>query len=89
MKEIIMSFYQLDILLSSCFPPNCDNEDLQWYYLLQTTKCKNFLGLDSHVSDLYHLKVPAEGFGLLLDVANHYDINKDTKLLWLIKNNLP
>lgn len=89
MKDVIMSFYQEKDIISEIFTPHCGDQDVQWYYLLQRTKCNHYLGLETRSKDLYDLKVPPEGFDLLWQVVNHYDITKNEKLLWLVKNNLP
>ena len=41
-----------------------------WKYLLEMIKCRNFLCLDLNVDQLYNLKVPEEGFELLLEVLD-------------------
>lgn len=89
MKDIIMTFYCLENTINMAFPSHYGDNDLRWYYLLQRTKCSHYLGLETRSEELYDLQVPPEGFDLLWNVVNHYDIIKNEQLLWLVKNNLP
>jgi len=79
-KDIIMSFY--GIMNDSL---NCS----KWYSVLQMLKCRNFLCLDLDVTMLYNLVVPVEGFELLLDVLELFDLCGNQQLVNLVKNNLP
>src|SRR5437763_3044207 len=73
--DLILSFYGREIIYTN------------WRYTLNMFKCRNFFGLDNNQSLLYDLKVPPEGFNLLVEVIDLFDIDK--KLLHVIKKNIP
>ena len=79
--DIIASFYGVD-QNSTNYP--------KWQYILETFKCKNYLCLPMDVTQLYDLKIPAEGFELFFRVAEFFgDITSNRKLMKSIKINLP
>ena len=78
-RDIIMAFYDADE------SPKC----LDWEYILKSIKFKNYLCLPVQVRNLYGLKVPPEGFKLLLEVMDLFDVKKDISLIKTIVNNLP
>ncbi len=79
-RDIILSFYNQNIN-STDYP--------DWKYLLKTIKCRNFFCLPNDAKLLYELKVPAEGFELLLEVMDLFDLNNDIRLIKTIKKNIP
>lgn len=81
MRDVVLSFYGTDL----------DNHHgyHDWEYLLQTFLCRNYLLLDSDVSELYDLEVPERGFELLMQVLTVYDLSNNEKLLSVIRENLP
>ena len=80
MKHIILSFYEI----STENPGYPD-----WYYLLETHLCKNYLCISCDLLELYSLEVPPEGFDLLVRVLEHHDISANQKLIRLLRKNLP
>src|SRR3989304_684981 len=77
--DIIMSFYGQK--MNSLNLPN-------WQYLLETIKCWDFLGISFEPDILRNLRVPTEGFDLLLDVIDLVGYSNDFTIK-LIKKNLP
>lgn len=83
-RDIIISFYD-----------NNSNKNLKmntsgfsnWKYVLESAKCYDYFGLVFDKSLLENLKVPKEGFELLLEVIDIID--HDDKLIYLIETNLP
>lgn len=78
--DMIVSFYG-KIINST----NYSHEE----YLLKMFKCRNYFCLSNDVSVLYDIKVPTEGFELLLEVAEELKCLDDKNLLTTIKNNIP
>ena len=78
--DVILSFYGQKIN-STDYP--------DWKYLLETFLCRDFFCLENDVSKLYYVLVPADGFDLLLDVADKFDFMHDAKLMETIKVNIP
>ncbi|ANB51003.1 putative BTB/POZ domain and WD-repeat protein [Powai lake megavirus] len=76
--DIIMSFYGINKI---------HDNTLDWKYFLELCKCQDFLGLKIDIDTLTKLKVPSEGFELLLDVIDLIGYKK--KLIKLIVDNLP
>ena len=76
--DIIMSFYGQVTNLGNL---------QQWYYLLEYIRCCDFLGLEKDITKLKNLKVPKEGFDLLLQIVELFGYDYDTTKL--IINNLP
>jgi len=60
-----------------------------WKYLLETIKCRNFFCLDNNIKLLYDIKIPSEGFKLLLEIMDLFDYTNDVKLMRTIKINIP
>lgn len=78
-RDIIMSFYDAS-----------ENQScLEWEYILKSIKFKNYLCLSIDARNLYGLKVPPEGFKLLLEVIDLFDVKKDIFLIKTVLNNLP
>jgi WD40 repeat protein len=61
----------------------------KWQSTLEIFICKSYLGLENDVKLLYDLKVPSEGFDLLLRVLSEYDLAQNRNLIRLLKRNLP
>src|SRR3990170_8797570 len=78
MHDIIMSFYGQKM--------NSQNLP-DWQHLLETIRCWDFLGIPFESDILRNLRVPIEGFDLLLDVIDLVGYNDFT--IKLIKKNLP
>jgi len=78
-KSILMLMYGLHTELFH--PP--------WLLSLLTIKCQNYFLMDTDPNILYNLTVPAEGFDLLLETIQPYDLRKDPRLLFMLKQNLP
>lgn len=76
--DIIMSFYGINKI---------HDNTLDWKYFLELCKCQDFMGLKIDMDTLVKLKVPSEGFELLLDVIDLIGYKK--KLIKLIIDNLP
>lgn len=76
--DIIMSFYNHETNIGN-FP--------NWKHILESAKCYDYFGLGFDKSLFTNLKVPKEGFELLLEVIA--TIDNDDKLIWLVKKNLP
>lgn len=68
--DIILTFYG-EKINSTNYP--------DWEHLLRILMCRSFLCLDNDVTLLHNIKVPAEGFNLLLETINVFDI--DDKLM--------
>ena len=79
MNDVIMSLYGGD--KKSISHP-------KWLYILETIKCRHYLGLDINVCNLYDLEVPAKNFNLLLEVVNLFGY-EDYKLVRTVMKNLP
>lgn len=79
MADTIMSLYGYD-------PVNHQYPD--WYYKLEMIKCRSYLCLDYNLSELHNLKIPDNGFDLLLQVAELFD-SSNMSIIKLIKYNLP
>jgi WD40 repeat protein len=79
--EIILSFYGKKVN-STNYP--------HWKYILKKFIYRDFFSLPNDVSLLYNLKVPSEGFDLLLETMELFDdFTNDRKLMITIKNNFP
>ncbi|AVG46649.1 BTB POZ domain and WD-repeat [Acanthamoeba polyphaga mimivirus] len=76
--DIVMSFYGINKI---------HDDTLDWKYFLELCKCQDFLGLKIDIDTLINLKVPSEGFELLLDIVDLIGYKK--KLIKLIVDNLP
>lgn len=79
-RDIILLFYGIQ--------PEIDNYP-EWFYILETIKCRNYMCLQYDHKLLYNLKVPEQGFELLLDVLDLFDMNNHKGLVQTIKDNLP
>lgn len=75
--DLILSFYGKEIIYSD------------WKYILEMFKCRSFFCLQNDSSLLYDMKVPIEGFDLLLNIMDEFDVFKDDKLIMALKKNLP
>lgn len=80
MKQVLLSFYGIKIDPQQ-FP--------LWQLVLETIRCKNYLCIDINVRSVYNLKIPEEGFNLLLDIVSTNDLKKRQDLIYLVKKNLP
>ncbi len=78
MYDIIMGFY-LQKSNKGAYP--------EWRCYLESIKCLDFLGLTYDLNKLYNLKVPSEGFELLLEVVGI--VEYDSRLAKVIIDNLP
>ena len=58
-------------------------------HLLETFKCRDFFCLENEKSLLYNLKVPVDGFDLLLEVVSIFDFMDDHDIMFTIKQNMP
>jgi WD40 repeat protein len=76
--DIIMSFYNQKANHGN-FP--------DWKHLLESFKCRDFFGFSLNSKLLSNLKVPAEGFELLLDIIELFDY--DELPINLINENIP
>lgn len=83
MYDIVLSFYE----------PEATNCNLYgypgWEYLLQSFICRDYILLNNNVNQLYDLKVPKQGFELLMRVLAVYDLEKNENLLKVVRDNLP
>nr|WBF70349.1 putative purine phosphorylase [Megavirus caiporensis] len=77
-RDIVMSFYGINKI---------HENTLDWKYFLELCRCQDFLGLKIDMDTLIKLKVPSEGFELLLDVIDLIGYKKN--LIKLIVDNLP
>lgn len=75
-----------NIILSMCDRQNETPFSVSpfWNYILQTITCQIFLCIDPHIHLLKDLKIPIEGFKLLLDVI--YSIGYDQNTIPLLDN---
>lgn len=80
MHQIILSLYGIK---------NKDIDTKHWYYKLQKIKSYQYLLIEYPVYKLYNLKVPAEGFDLLLQILNQYNLSKNKGLVKVVQNNIP
>lgn len=78
MYDIIMGFYDQKF--------NSNNLDL-WQYQLELVKCYDYLNICCNLSLLNNIKVPPEGFDLLLDAIEL--IGYDARSMQIINNNFP
>jgi len=80
--DFVLSLYQLEN--QADYP--------SWLRTLKMIKLRDFFCLDSDVSQLYNLVVPAEGFELLIETVKLFklaDVMKDKKLLRMLMKILP
>src|SRR5271154_3916707 len=73
--DVIMSFY------------NQQMNSAEWQHILETFICRDFFALENDLSSLADLKVPPEGFDLLLHIGqltNYHD-----EIVNVISKNLP
>src|SRR5271154_4626012 len=68
----------------------------EWKYYLELIRCYDFLGLQYDINEFCNLKVPPEGFELLLDVINQIgesnvinQIGESNATIRMIYDNLP
>lgn len=80
-----------DVILS-CYGIVAHHKYPEWYYILETFKCKHLLCIKYDINGLYNLTIPHEHFEYFLDIMKCYDLHnvcdKD-KLIKMIKFNLP
>lgn len=94
MYDVILSFYDFNtdntLVTSNLVTSNKTRYGYpEWEYLLETFNCRNYLLLDNDISQLYNLKVPIQGFELLVQVIGVNDLTKNEKLVSVIRDNLP
>ena len=78
-KDLIASFYSQKITNSNDYPES--------FHRLEIIRCRDFLNLDSNVDALSGIKVPEEGFDLLIDVVGLIGYTEPTARILL--DNLP
>lgn len=83
-KDIITSFYDSNNQLSY----NSNNYP-EWEYDLIMFKSRNYLCLPNNICQLYDICVPKEGFELLLEVLQIFDLAQYPRLIQVLKKNLP
>lgn len=79
-NDVILSFYGLN-QRSINYP--------DWKYQLKYYKCRSYFGIQNDPTLLYNMKIPTEGFDLLMNVIEEYDYSNDHNLIKLIKENIP
>ena len=76
--DIILSFYNQKTNIAN-YPV--------WKYILESVKCYDFFGIEYDSNLIHDLKIPEEGFELLLDVIEIVGYNEKT--IKLLNKNLP
>ncbi len=89
----ITNVFVIHDIITSFYNQKTKSGDLpEWKYCLELVRCSDFLGLKYDISEFCNLKIPPEGFELLLDVASQIITNQisDTDdIIRAIYYNLP
>lgn len=78
--DVIMSFYGID---------SKENDIPVWLYVLKMVQMRDYFCLLNDPKMLYNLDVPAEGFELLLNIVEKFDVENDKYLLNLVTRSIP
>lgn len=87
--NVVDAFVMHDLIMSFYGQNKKSSEHPRWLYNINKYKARDFLCMPPDLNLLYNLQIPAQGFEMLLEILERFDLSEDKKLIELIHNNLP